>query len=68
MALLSIVISATDCSTCGQGGPGFQFKDEPVLQSYATGAVSVDVAGGNGQVLDYQRYGRDYYLGVAYKF
>ena len=37
-------VSAT---TCGQGGPGFQFKDEPVLQNYVTGAVAMANSGAN---------------------
>ena len=34
-------------STCGQGGPGFQFADEPVRQGYVTGAVAMANSGAN---------------------
>ena len=34
-------------STCGQGGPGFQFKDEPVKGNYAAGTVAMANAGAN---------------------
>ena len=38
---------ATPSGTCGNGGPGFQFKDEPVHQSYVDGCVAMANSGVN---------------------
>jgi cyclophilin family peptidyl-prolyl cis-trans isomerase len=38
---------ATPSGTCGQGGPGFQFKDEPVHQQYVVGALAMANSGAN---------------------
>jgi|SRR5580704_3134567 cyclophilin family peptidyl-prolyl cis-trans isomerase len=38
---------ATPSTTCGSGGPGFQFKDEPVHQQYIEGAVAMANSGAN---------------------
>jgi peptidylprolyl isomerase/peptidyl-prolyl cis-trans isomerase B (cyclophilin B) len=38
---------ATPSPTCGGGGPGFQFKDEPVHQSYVKGCVAMANGGVN---------------------
>jgi cyclophilin family peptidyl-prolyl cis-trans isomerase len=38
---------ATPSGTCGQGGPGFQFKDEPVHQKYIVGALAMANSGAN---------------------
>jgi cyclophilin family peptidyl-prolyl cis-trans isomerase len=38
---------ATPSATCGEGGPGFQFDDEPVHQSYVEGAVAMANSGPN---------------------
>ena len=38
---------ATPSATCGDGGPGFQFADEPVHQSYVAGAVAMANSGAN---------------------
>jgi cyclophilin family peptidyl-prolyl cis-trans isomerase len=38
---------ATPSGTCGGGGPGFQFNDEPVHQKYVEGAVAMANSGAN---------------------
>jgi cyclophilin family peptidyl-prolyl cis-trans isomerase len=38
---------ATPSATCGNGGPGFQFSDEPVHQSYVEGCVAMANGGAN---------------------
>jgi cyclophilin family peptidyl-prolyl cis-trans isomerase len=38
---------ATPSATCGNGGPGFQFSDEPVHQSYVEGCVAMANSGAN---------------------
>jgi cyclophilin family peptidyl-prolyl cis-trans isomerase len=38
---------ATPSGTCGQGGPGFKFNDEPVMQKYAAGCVAMANSGPN---------------------
>ena len=38
---------ATPSATCGDGGPGFQFNDEPVHQSYTDGCVAMANSGVN---------------------
>ncbi len=38
---------ATPSGTCGQGGPGFQFNDEPVHQQYVQGAIAMANSGAN---------------------
>jgi peptidyl-prolyl cis-trans isomerase B (cyclophilin B) len=38
---------ATPSATCGDGGPGFQFADEPVHQSYVAGALAMANSGAN---------------------
>jgi len=38
---------ATPSSTCGQGGPGFKFNDEPVHQQYVEGALAMANSGAN---------------------
>jgi cyclophilin family peptidyl-prolyl cis-trans isomerase len=38
---------ATPSGTCGGGGPGFQFNDEPVHQQYVAGAVAMANSGAN---------------------
>ena len=38
---------ATPSATCGGGGPGFQFKDEPVHQQYVEGALAMANSGAN---------------------
>jgi cyclophilin family peptidyl-prolyl cis-trans isomerase len=38
---------ATPSGTCGDGGPGFQFKDEPVHQQYVVGAIAMANSGAN---------------------
>jgi cyclophilin family peptidyl-prolyl cis-trans isomerase len=38
---------ATPSATCGNGGPGFQFNDEPVHQSYIDGCVAMANSGAN---------------------
>jgi peptidyl-prolyl cis-trans isomerase B (cyclophilin B) len=38
---------ATPSATCGDGGPGFQFADEPVHQSYVEGALAMANSGAN---------------------
>src|SRR5579862_1213045 len=49
--------SPQDSSTADAGVPGILFiKRQHTFTDPASGAVSVDVAGGNGQVLDYDRY------------
>ena len=40
-------IGNVKASTCGQGGPGFEFGDEPVHQRYVTGAVAMANSGAN---------------------
>lgn len=40
-------LPATPSATCGSGGPGFQFKDEPVHQQYVEGAVAMANSGVN---------------------
>jgi cyclophilin family peptidyl-prolyl cis-trans isomerase len=41
------VAPATPSGTCGDGGPGFQFADEPVHQQYVEGAVAMANSGAN---------------------
>ncbi len=36
---------ATPSGTCGQGGPGFEFNDEPVHQQYVEGALAMANSG-----------------------
>ena len=38
---------ATPSGTCGQGGPGFEFNDEPVHQQYVEGALAMANSGAN---------------------
>jgi cyclophilin family peptidyl-prolyl cis-trans isomerase len=38
---------ATPSGQCGDGGPGFQFADEPVHQQYVEGAVAMANSGAN---------------------
>jgi peptidyl-prolyl cis-trans isomerase B (cyclophilin B) len=38
---------ATPSGQCGDGGPGFQFNDEPVHQQYVEGAVAMANSGAN---------------------
>jgi peptidyl-prolyl cis-trans isomerase B (cyclophilin B) len=38
---------ATPSATCGNGGPGFAFNDEPVHQSYVEGCVAMANSGAN---------------------
>ena len=38
---------ASPSGTCGQGGPGFQFNDEPVKQKYVAGCVAMANSGKN---------------------
>lgn len=38
---------ATPSGTCGQGGPGFKFDDEPVKQQYVAGCVAMANSGAN---------------------
>jgi len=38
---------ATPGATCGQGGPGYQFTDEPVKQQYVAGCVAMANSGRN---------------------
>ena len=38
---------ATPSGTCGQGGPGFKFVDEPVHQQYVAGALAMANSGAN---------------------
>lgn len=38
---------ATPSGTCGGGGPGFQFNDEPVHQQYVEGAIAMANSGAN---------------------
>jgi cyclophilin family peptidyl-prolyl cis-trans isomerase len=40
-------LPATPSATCGGGGPGFQFKDEPVHQQYVEGALAMANSGAN---------------------
>jgi cyclophilin family peptidyl-prolyl cis-trans isomerase len=40
-------LPATPSATCGGGGPGFQFKDEPVHQQYVEGAFAMANSGAN---------------------
>jgi len=40
-------LPATPSATCGSGGPGFQFNDEPVHQKYVEGAVAMANHGAN---------------------
>jgi peptidyl-prolyl cis-trans isomerase B (cyclophilin B) len=40
-------IGNVSAPTCGQGGPGFSFKDEPVLGSYTAGCVAMANSGAN---------------------
>ena len=42
---------ATPSGTCGDGGPGFQFADEPVHQQYVEGAVAMANSGAEHQRL-----------------
>jgi cyclophilin family peptidyl-prolyl cis-trans isomerase len=41
------VAPATPSATCGGGGPGFQFNDEPVHQKYIKGCVAMANSGVN---------------------
>jgi cyclophilin family peptidyl-prolyl cis-trans isomerase len=41
------VTPATPSGTCGNGGPGFQFNDEPVHNSYVAGCVAMANSGAN---------------------
>jgi cyclophilin family peptidyl-prolyl cis-trans isomerase len=41
------VAPATPSGTCGNGGPGFHFSDEPVHQSYVAGCVAMANSGPN---------------------
>jgi cyclophilin family peptidyl-prolyl cis-trans isomerase len=41
------VAPATPSGTCGNGGPGFKFNDEPVHQSYVEGCVAMANSGAN---------------------
>jgi len=41
------VAPATPSGTCGNGGPGFQFSDEPVHQSYVEGCMAMANSGAN---------------------
>jgi cyclophilin family peptidyl-prolyl cis-trans isomerase len=41
------VAPASPTGTCGQGGPGFEFNDEPVHQQYVEGAVAMANSGAN---------------------
>lgn len=38
---------ATPSGTCGQGGPGFAFNDEPVKQQYVAGCLAMANSGAN---------------------
>jgi cyclophilin family peptidyl-prolyl cis-trans isomerase len=38
---------STPSGTCGQGGPGFSFDDEPIHEKYVAGAVAMANAGPN---------------------
>jgi cyclophilin family peptidyl-prolyl cis-trans isomerase len=38
---------ATPSGTCGGGGPGFQFNDEPVKQQYVNGSIAMANSGAN---------------------
>jgi cyclophilin family peptidyl-prolyl cis-trans isomerase len=40
-------IGNVHATTCGQGGPGFQFADEAVLQQYVAGSVAMANSGAN---------------------
>jgi cyclophilin family peptidyl-prolyl cis-trans isomerase len=40
-------LPATPSGTCGGGGPGFQFNDEPVHQQYVEGALAMANGGAN---------------------
>ncbi|HYA01028.1 MAG TPA: peptidylprolyl isomerase [Candidatus Binatia bacterium] len=40
-------IGNVGASTCGQGGPGFQFNDEPVKAKYTAGCVAMANSGAN---------------------
>ena len=40
-------LPATPSATCGGGGPGFKFNDEPVHQQYVEGAVAMANSGAN---------------------
>src|ERR1700688_422486 len=40
-------LPATPSATCGGGGPGFQFNDEPVHQQYVEGALAMANSGVN---------------------
>ena len=44
---MSRSLPATPSATCGGGGPGFQFNDEPVHQQYVEGAVAMANSGAN---------------------
>ena len=43
----NFVIQGGDPKGTGQGGPGYQFADEPVIASYAVGAVAMANSGPN---------------------
>lgn len=40
-------IGNVHASTCGQGGPGYKFNDEPVHQQYSAGSVAMANSGPN---------------------
>ncbi len=40
-------IGNVHASTCGQGGPGYKFNDEPVHQQYSAGTVAMANSGAN---------------------
>jgi cyclophilin family peptidyl-prolyl cis-trans isomerase len=40
-------ISNVLAATCGKGGPGYKFNDEPVRQQYAAGSVAMANSGAN---------------------
>ncbi|MBJ7609615.1 MAG: peptidylprolyl isomerase [Candidatus Dormibacteraeota bacterium] len=40
-------IASVHAPTCGQGGPGYRFKDEPVHQQYLAGTVAMANSGPN---------------------
>ncbi len=40
-------IGDVHASTCGQGGPGYKFQDEPVRQQYSAGSVAMANSGAN---------------------
>ena len=40
-------IGNVHAATCGKGGPGYQFADEPVRQAYSAGSVAMANSGAN---------------------